>query len=177
MSSQKVKCIVSGIEKRFSSKSLEKKFAKFGTIEVFRKFYVSNEAKKLLKQGVSVDDVRRQLQTPEGFAKPDLEVLFKLKLIKNRKRKAELSADERKQKEAQSVQMEKQYYEFQEKLTSCSKTYIEWATGGKDGCQVPNGGTCIRPDIYFDNEYNKAGRCSPCPYKEHCLCTNKVVSS
>lgn len=166
MKSQKFHCIVSGIEKRLSKQMIEKKLLKFGTVEMLEKFFVCREAKGLLRKNFSVDQIREKFNTPASYPKPSLEVLFKLKLIKKRKGKPVLSEEERKMQEAQTVENERKYYELKEKITTCSKTYVEWATGND---------TCIRPDIYYDHEHNKEGRCKPCPYHAYCLCSNKQV--
>jgi hypothetical protein len=176
MSSQKFSCIVSGVQKRLSKQSIEKKLLKFGTVDMLQKFFVCREAKGLLRKNYSIDQVREKLNTPVNYPKPNLEVLFKLKLLKNRKSKGPiLSEEERMQQDAKSAENERNYYEHKEKMTTCLKTWVEWATGGPNKCQVKHGGTCVRPDIYYNHEFNKAGRCSPCPYKEFCLCTNKEV--
>ena len=86
-----------------------------------------------------------------------------------------MTPEEIKQLREQTEKNEREWFEQQEKMKTCSKTWIEEMTGGPNKCQVPQGGTCIRPDIYYDNEFNKEGRCSPCPYHEYCLCSNKQV--
>ena len=174
MKGAKLNCIVTGIEKRVSPSSLNNKINKFGSIEMVHKFFVCKEAAKLLKQGKSIDQVRSILNSNVSKS-VDLEVLFKLKLLKKNNKRKSLSAEEIKARKEQSDLNEKNYYELKQKIQSCSKSYVEWATGGPGGCQIPNGGTCIRPDIYYDNEFNKEGRCRPCPYHEHCLCTNKEL--
>jgi len=168
-------CIITNEEKYFNSTVLKNKLAKFGNEDNLKKFYVSRPAAKLLKSGLTVDQVRGRLKA--GFDKPvDIEVLYKLKLFKNsKKRKKQLSHEEVKAQQEQTAINEKNYYERTQKMGTCFKTWVEWATGGPNQCQIPYGGTCIRPDIYYDNEFNRAGRCSSCPYKEHCLCTNKEL--
>ena len=173
MKSVKLNCIVTGIEKRVSPSSLNNKISKFGSLEMVQKFFVCKEACKLLKQGNTIDQVRSTLKT--DFSKSvDLEVLFKLKLLK-KNRKRTMTDEDVKARREQSEKNEREYYELQQKIQSCSKAYTEWATGGPNQCQVPYGGTCIRPDIYFNNEYSKEGRCRTCPYHEHCLCANKSL--
>jgi len=164
MKSTILKCIVTGNEKRVSPSSLNNKINKFGSIEMVHKFYVSKEAAKLLKQGNSIDQVRSILKS--NFNKSvDLEVLYKLKLFKKGK-KRQLSAEELEQKRIETEENERKYYELQEKIKTCSKTWIEWATGNN---------TCVRPDIYYDYEGEKGGRCRPCPYHEYCLVSNKEL--
>lgn len=174
MRSTNIKCIVTGQEKRFTNSLLANKLKKFGTIEVFAKYYVCKPAAKLLRAGRSIDDVRAQLGS-KATNSVDVEVLYKLKLLKKSKRKQEKSLEELKAIKIRSEENERKYYEHKEKMSTCLKTWVEWATGGPNGSQVSQGGTCIRPDIYYDNEGSREGRCRPCPYNEHCLCANKEV--
>ena len=171
----RVNCIITNEEKYFNSTALRTKLNKFGSEESFRKFYVSKPAAKLLKTGLSVDQVRAKLNS--NYSKQvDIEILYKLKLLKaGKKRKKQISPEEIKERRKQTEENERNWYSLQEKMKSCSKTWVEAMTGGPDRCQIPYGGTCIRPDIYYDNEGNRGGRCRPCPYHEHCLCTNKEL--
>lgn len=164
MSSQKIKCIVSGIEKRISGATMSKMAVKFGTQEQFIKHFVCREAKKLLKQRVQPEQVQLQLK-PAGVASfsIDLHVLARLKLLKKTK------------SEKAKANLNLTFNPSEPKQFDSLKSYVEEMTGGKDGCQIASGGTCIRPDIYYDNEFNKAGCCSPCDYKEFCLCASKRV--
>lgn len=175
MKSEVVSCVVTGIKKRVSGATLDKKALKFGTADQFKEHFVCNEAKKLLRQRISPEEVQKRL-LPEGV-KPfsiNLHALARLKLLKKeRKGKAVLSPEEQRKREEESNNALREWYSKQEEFSTNKKAWIEEMTGGKDKCQVPYGGTCIRPDIYYDNEFNKSGRCSPCPYVEHCLCTNK----
>jgi hypothetical protein len=164
MKSKVVSCIVTGIEKRVSGATLEKKSLKFGNLEQFERHFVCNEAKKLLRDRLQPSEVQEKLRP--SYVKPftvDLQVLARLKLLKKPK------TDKAK---ANGLIV---YNPSEPKQYDSLKSYVEEMTGGKDRCQVPRGGTCIRPDVYYDNEFNKEGRCSPCPYNEHCLCTNREV--
>jgi len=174
MRSTNFKCIVTGAEKRFTNSLLANKLKKFGTVEIFAKYYVSKPAAQLLKSGLSIADVRAKLNSKDTST-VDYEVLYKLKLLKKSKRKREKTTEELRAIRQQSQENEKKYYEHKEKMSTCIKTWVEWATGGPNKSQVPYGGTCVRPDIYYDNENNDGGRCKPCPYHEFCLCTNKEV--
>lgn len=166
MSSNKFYCIVSGLPKKISKQSLDKKLLKYGSLEVFTKYYVDRAVKNMLKKHYSIDQIRQHFNTPFNYPKPDLEILYKLKLLKTRKSKKNLSEDEKKELEAKTAENERNYFELKEKISSCRQSYVEWATGNN---------TCIRPDIYYDYEHNKEGRCKPCPYHEYCLCRNKQV--
>lgn len=172
-----VECIVSGIQKKVFKSGLDKKIAKFGSLEEFQKHFICREAKKLLKNKIPADEVQKKL-LPKGRQPFSInyQALARLKLLKKAKgNKKKLSEEELRIQQEQTEKNEREYHEFQERLKTCSKTWVEWATGGPNQCQVSQGGTCIRPDIYYNNEYNRAGRCSPCPYHEHCLCTNKEL--
>ena len=96
-------------------------------------------------------------------------------MLKKSKRKKAKSFEEIKAIERQTEENERKYFEQKEKMSTCLKTWVEWATGGPNKCRVSYGGTCVRPDIYYDNEHSKDGRCKPCPYHEHCLCTSKQL--
>lgn len=155
MKSQKIECIVTGIEKRISASTIEKKSLKFGTFEAFKEHFVCNEAKKLLRQRVQPEKVQEQL-LPQG-KKPfsiDYHVLARLKLLKK----------EKKEKSKANKSLIVEY--TPRRVFADLKEYTEWATGND---------TCIRPDIYFDNEYNVKGNCAPCPYNEFCKVSNKIL--
>lgn len=170
-----ISCIITGEEKYLTKNALENKLKKFGTQEMIEKYYISKSAAKLLKKGYSVEQVRSELKSPLK-TNVDYEVLFKLKLLKKLKnKKRSLSKEEALKQQEETIQNERKYHELKEKMSTCIKTWVEWATGGPDKCQVSYGGTCIRPDIYYDNEGSREGRCKPCPYNEFCLCENKEV--
>jgi len=162
MKSKVISCIVTGIEKRVSGSTIEKMALKFGNAEQFENHFVCREAKQMLRKRIQPDQVQAQL-LPAG-KRPfsvDLQVLARLKLLKKPK------------VEKTKANGNLVFIPTEPRQYGDLKTYVEEMTGGKDGCQIPYGGTCIRPDIYFDNEYSKEPRCAPCPYVEHCLCSNK----
>ena len=142
---------------------------------MLERYYVSKPAAKLLKKGYSVEQVRLELKSSLKTS-VDYEVLFKLKLLKKSKnKKKHLSREDIIKQQEETIQNERKYHELKEKMSTCLKTWVERATGGPDKCQVPYGGTCIRPDIYYDNEGSREGRCKPCPYNEFCLCENREI--
>ena len=49
--------------------------------------------------------------------------------------------------------------------------YVEWATGGPDRAHVKMGGTCMRADIYLNNDEC----CNGCHYYKYCLCAQKKI--
>jgi DNA-binding transcriptional MerR regulator len=176
MSGITLSCIVTKEEKYINSTILKNKLKKFGDEDTLRRFYVSRPAAKLLKTGLSIQQVRERLNS-KATTTVDYEVLYKLKILKSSKgkRKKHLSSEEAKLQREESDKKAREWYEMQEKMKTCKKTWVEEMTGGANGCQVPYGGTCIRPDIYYNHEYNTSGRCSPCPHNEYCLCANKVL--
>jgi len=175
MKGLRVNCIITNEEKYFNSTVLRNKLNKFGSEENFKRFYVSKPAAKLLKSGLTIDQVRTKLNS-SCTKQVDVEILYKLKLLKTGKKKRKfLSPEELKERRERTEKNEREWYDLQEKIKSCSKTWVEEMTGGPNRVQVPHGGTCIRPDIYYDNEGSREGRCRPCPYHQHCLCTNKEL--
>jgi len=176
MSSKVMSCIVTGIEKRVSGMTINKQSLRFGNLEQFEEHFVCTEAKRLLRQRIPPDQVQMKL-LPAG-KKPfaiNLHALARLKLLKKSRGKSRMTAEEMQLQREQTEKNERNWYERQELMKSCSKSWVEEMTGGPNKCQVPHGGTCIRPDIFYDNEFNKEGRCRPCPYHEHCLCANKQL--
>lgn len=161
-----VNCIVTNKEKTLTGTTLQNRLNKFGSEELIKKYYVDKDVVKLLKKGLNIDQVRERLNIKDFSKNVDVEVLYKLKLIKKNKKKQQLSPQEQEAKRLETENNERKYYELQEKIKTCSKSWVEWATGND---------TCIRPDIYYDHEHNDEGRCKPCPYHEHCLCTNKEI--
>jgi len=155
MKSQELECIVSGITKRVSKNTLIKMSSMFGDFEQVKRHYVSKEAKKLLRGRVAPEKVQEQLLPKDK--KPfsiDYQILARLNLLK-------------KEKKVKSKANKRLIIEYAPRREFKDiKEYVEWATGNN---------TCIRPDIYFDNEYNVKGNCAPCPYNEFCLVTNKVL--
>jgi hypothetical protein len=164
MKSKVLCCIVSGIEKRVSGPTLEKMSVKFGDLEQFENHFVCRQAKQLLKKRVQPDQVQAQLlpggKTPFAI---NLVALARLKLLKKPKM------------DKTKANVNLLFNPSEPKTYDTLKHYVEEMTGGKDGCQLKQGGTCIRPDVYYDNEFNKEGRCKPCPYNEFCLCSNKEI--
>jgi len=171
MATKVVSCIVSGIKKRVSISSLEKQSLKFGSVEEAEKHFICREAKKMLRSKITPEQVQEAL-IPEGTAKflINYHVLARLKLLKkNKKNKNNLSPVERLKRDQESDNNLKQWYIKQENFINDKKAWIEEMTGGPNKCQVKYGGTCIRPDIYYDND----SACNGCQYYEHCLCHNK----
>ena len=176
MAQKRFKCIVTGEEKYFPPASLDKKIAKFGTESEFARHYVSMSARKLLKSGMTVDEVRAQYNVTEDLGEIDLEILLKLKLVKLNKRKGNKEQEEAAERNRYLNSKEFKDKMIQVKLKRESMTFEEQViemTGGPDGCQRVLGGTCIRPDVFLTHN-NKA--CDGCEYYEFCVCDNKRLS-
>lgn len=150
---------------------MKTKLAKFGSEAEFRKYYISREARKLLKEGKSVSEVRDKLG---GHDLPDvsIDILIRLKLVKLNKRKGK--------KESQQA-LERQKYlnskEFRDKMQTIktereNQTFADWVEENT-GIGKEMGGTCIRPDIFLT--WNNRS-CDECPYYEYCLCYKKRLS-
>ncbi len=170
------KCIITGEEKYIPPSLAKKKITKFGSEEEYRKYYVSRPAAKLLKSGLSVDEVRKHCNCPDNMPSVDLEILLKLKLVKINKRRGKKEAQERQERDA--YLRSKEYKDKMESIATeranmTERQYVEYATGGPDKCQVKNGGTCVRPDIFLSIN-NKS--CDGCEYYEFCLCYSKRLS-
>ena len=170
-----VNCIVTGESSYFPPKSMEKKVSKFGSLNQFKLHYVSIQARKLLRQGLTVAEIREKLNVSDKLPDVDLKILSRLKLLKMKKRK-DKSAERRAERD-----MYLRSDEFKHKMRGIKeqrenmtdRQYIEETTGGKDRCQVSIGGTCHRPDIFLSVN-DRA--CDGCPYYEYCLCYNKRLS-
>lgn len=165
------KCIVSGEEKYIAPVIAQKKIAKFGDEDEFRKHYVAPPAAKLLRQGLSVDEIRQQLGVT-GLPAITPHVLTKQKLLR-KKRGARVKETEEKVKREKYLSSK----EFKDKMLAIQKrrdnmTFQEWVerytSPGRE-----RGGTCQRPDIFLTHN-NKA--CDGCSYYEYCMCYGKRLS-
>lgn len=176
MAQKRFKCIVTGEEKYFPPASLDKKIAKFGTENEFARHYVSMSARKLLKSGMTVDEVRAHYNVTEDLGEIDLEILLKLKLVKLNKRKGNKEQEEAAERRRYLNSKEFKDKMIQIKLKRESMTFEEEViemTGGPDGCQRVLGGTCVRPDIFLTHNHKA---CDGCEYYEFCVCDNKRLS-
>lgn len=149
-------CIVTGLERRVSKAGISKGIKKFGDLHAFIEHYVSNEAKRLLRQRVSPEEVQKQLR-PEGM-KPfsiDHQVLARLKLLKKQRHK-KITIEEVKQISIKWIPKEPRTY-------SNLEAYIIDNT---------KNGSCIAPQLYLNSDRV----CDHCKYTAHCLSTAKTFS-
>ena len=170
---ENISCVITGRPVYFAASLIEKKAEKFGDIIQFRKHYVCSAARKILRDGYTVDQTREEMG--EGHHLPDVSdtILNNLGLIKPRKKK-------QKQKEVitkkiadpvHRAEIKAQQYEQDQQL-STREGYVRWLTAGPRSSQLRSGGTCHRPDIRLNNE----GRCDDCEYCEHCMVDTKKIS-
>lgn len=175
MAQKRFKCIVTGKEKYFPPSTLKSRLRKFGTESEFEKYYVSPPARKLIKSGLSVSETRDQLGSGSDMPEVDLEILIKLKLVKTTTRKGV-----KEQKEALERQRYLNSKEFRDKKRQARErvenmSFKDWViemTGGPQRCQRQYGGTCLRPDIFVNNDRS----CDGCECYDHCLCYSKRLS-
>jgi hypothetical protein len=149
-------CIVSGLERRVSKAGMAKGIKKFGGIIPFTDHYISNEAKRLLRQRVSPEEVQKQLRPSDK--KPfsiDHKVLARLKLLKKPRHK-KMTIEEVQQVSIKWVPKEPRTY------TNTTEYIIDNTKNG----------SCIAPQLYLDSDRV----CDHCKYTKHCLSTVKTFS-
>ena len=137
-------CIVTG-EVKYIPPSLSKsKIAKFGSVEEFRKHYISPTAAKLLRGGQTVNEIREGLGI-EDMPTVDPHVLARLNLMRKKRGKRALEDAEK---------LERVRYlnskEFRDKMRAIKErqknlTFEEWVQK-YTGTGRERGGTCLRPD-------------------------------
>lgn len=178
MKSNIYKCLVTGEEKYIAPSAVKKKLSKFGSEDDYRSHYISASAAKLLRQGMTVDEVRNSLGIT-GLPDVNPHVLARLNLIR-KKKSTRADADAEKQHRIQylaSREFRRKKYEWEQRVQNMTfKEWVEENTGGPNRAWLTHGactGTCIRPDIFLSHN-NKA--CDGCPCYEFCLCRNRRLS-
>lgn len=149
-------CVVTGLERRVSKAGVMKGNKKFGGPVGFADHYISNEAKRLLRQRVSPEEVQKQLRPKDK--KPfsiDHQVLARLKLLKKQRNK-KITLEEVKQISIKWIPKEPKSYPSKE-------AYII------DNTQ---NGSCIAPQLFLNSDRC----CDHCQYTKHCLSTVKTFS-
>jgi hypothetical protein len=150
-------CIVSGLERRVSKAGIAKGNKKFGGPVPFAEHYVSNEAKRLLKQRVSPEEVQKQLRPANK--KPfsiNKQVLARLKLLKKPKNNKRMSIEEVQDISVKWIPKEpRRYLNLAEYVIENTKN-----------------GSCIAPQLYLDSDRV----CDECKYATLCLSTAKQFS-
>ena len=149
-------CVVTGLERRVSKAGIAKGIKKFGGLAAFIEHYVSNEAKRLLRQRISPEEVQKQLR-PEHL-KPftiDRQILSRLKLLKKPRNK--------RMTEEEATAIVSNWKPAERRFYSSEKEYIVDNT---------KNGSCIAPQLYLNSDRC----CDHCKYTEHCLSTAKQFS-
>ena len=166
----KIPCIVTGKLSYFSKDALTKKTAKFGSVDDFAAHYICPPARKLLRTGQTVDDVRGSLKVSENLPIVSLDVLARLRLLKTSKKR-----------KSSAEQVERARYleskEFKDKIRAWrdhnkNMSFQDWVEKGT-GIGRERGGTCLRPDIFL--AWNDKA-CDGCNCYEFCLCYSKRLS-
>ena len=156
LKSKVMTCIVTGIERRVSKAGILKGIKKFGDLPSFINHYVSNEAKRLLRQRISPEEVQKQLRPDE--LKPfsiDHQALARQKLLKKARHK-KMTIEEVQQISLKWIPKEPKSYSSQDE-------YIINNT---------KNGSCIAPHVYLDSDKV----CDHCKYSKSCLSTAKQFS-
>jgi len=71
MRSRKLTCIISGKVLNASADYYSKKLEKADSEESLHAAYICKEARDLLEQGFTVEQIRKQFETPDAFPLPD----------------------------------------------------------------------------------------------------------
>jgi len=167
-----MKCLVTGVEKKYSISQLERRLRKFGSIEELQKHWISREAGAYLKKGFTVDEIRETLKVPKSWQrKVSIQVLKRLRLYKRNLIKGR-ARDKRKSASTKVLTMEQ----------TPSINILEFTNGKfiypekiKD---LTRNGVCIRPDLWYAEP---AGSCDNCHYAKEkygnlCRCPTKLIS-
>lgn len=149
-------CIVTGLERRVSKAGVAKGNKKFGGPIPFAEHYVCNEAKRLLRQRISPEEVQKQLRPANK--KPfsiDHQVLARLKLLKKLRHK-KMTMEEVQQISIKWVPKEQRSY------ANIAEYVIDNTKNG----------SCIAPQLYLDSDRV----CDHCKYTKFCQSTAKTFS-
>jgi len=149
-------CIVTGLERRVSKAGVAKGNKKFGGPIPFAEHYVSNEAKKLLRQRISPEEVQKQLRPAnKNPFSINHQILARLKLLKKPRFK-KITMEEVKQISIKWIPKEPRTY----------NTIADYVVDNTKN------GSCIAPQLYLDSDRV----CDRCKYTKHCLSTAKMFS-
>ena len=166
------KCIVTGAEKYIPPSLSKKKIIKFGSVEEYRKHYISREAVKLLKQRMTVDEIRKSLNITEDLDPVPANILIKLKLVKLNTRKGKKEAEEARER---TRYLNSQEFKDKKRRIALERENLSYADWVEENTSIgkERGGTCIRPDIFLTWN-NRA--CDGCEAYEYCACYSKRLS-
>lgn len=164
----RVACIITGKEKYIAECFLTKKIAKFGTLDKYREFYVSNQAKRCLKKGMTIAETREHLSAGKDLPEPDFEILAKLKLLKKKRKAKDKEFTEEDREKSRQVALDNQKSRDGE-----IKEYGSFGAWVRENTRIGIGGTCQRPDFYLSVNDES---CDGCPLYEFCLCDNRHLA-
>jgi hypothetical protein len=161
MKSLEVTCIISGISRKLFGDYLKKKISDFGSSETLLKSFVSREARGLLRQGFSPEEIQAKLlpKNKQPFS-IDIEFLYTLDLpFKRQKPKT------KNDKPLSNITKEATKY-------TSLEGWVKWATENN---------TCINPNIrVYNSEYRLEGQlyhfCNGCEYFKYCTVFSKKLT-
>ena len=81
-----VNCLITGKKHYIYGPALVRKIAKFGSLQDFEKHFISTKAKKLLKEGLTQQEVREKLKVKQVLPEVDDLILIRNKIKKVNKR-------------------------------------------------------------------------------------------
>jgi len=156
LKSRNMTCIVTGLVRRVSKAGMAKGIKKFGGLNTFVDHYVSNEAKRLLRQRISPEEVQKQLRPDnlEPFA-INHQALARQKLLKKPRHK--------KLTEAEATLTVKNWKPAERRFYSSVAEYVIDNT---------KNGSCIAPQLYLNSDRT----CDHCKYTQWCQSTAKQFS-
>lgn len=167
-----MKCLVTGVEKKYSMAQLKRRINKFGSVDELQKHWISREAVTYLKKGYTVDEIRAALSVPKSWQrKVSIKVLkrlrlYKRNLIKRRER------DRRKQSASKALVM------VHTPMINILEYKNNKFTYPEEIQKLTRNGVCIRPDLWTAEP---AKCCDNCHYAQEkygnlCRCPTKLVS-
>lgn len=146
----KVKCIITGKAGYLGSALLVDKVDEFGSLDEVAKHYICRAAGKLLRQGMSQEETRKNLGLDNtGFIPIDEAIIEK---VLDTKRKKGGSPD------INQMDSNGQYWWQKEEF----KVKPGWNTKGGFNVEEATKDSCLRPDIYLD------AMCEDCNYFTRC---------
>lgn len=164
-----INCIVTGKKQYVFGVTLKKRIQHFGSLDELTKHFICRKAKKLLKEGLTVDEVRAKLKVKKELSTVSQESLNLNKIKAKKIKPAEvvkqnvdyINSNDFKKKKIRENNTLNTWGSF--------KLFVEEMTGGPNGCQISKGGTCQNPHIWFDNEEF----CDGCTWFQFCLVSRK----
>jgi hypothetical protein len=151
-----VTCRISGLQKTYTSREyVEKCLARYnGSLKAFLDDYTCRDAKRMLNDGKSVDEIKRVLCTPDAHYVRDKEEI--------KQRKAQIRINDKPIEPEQQKPVEKPVVSYPPGyFTSTIVGSIDWKDATKD--------TCFYPPTYQD------GDCTVCKLFSVCSLPTKRI--